>query len=146
MLKSINEHIEFDIDAAKEQSSKNPIFYIQYAHARASSILNKAADTGIKVNGNEPLESLNSEQERMLIKEMIKLPELIGEISSDYQVHVLAHWLLGLAGKFHKFYDTSPALSAESPVREARLALVLAAKTVIGKALSLLGISAPEKM
>lgn len=145
--KSANTHLNFDLDLAKEQSEKNPVYYIQYAHARICSILNKAKEKEIKferkVNG---LKLLNHPQELNLMRELIRFPEIIEDTSRDYQVQRLPQYGLELAEAFHGFYRDCKVLINEERLRLARLALILATKIVLQNTLALMGISAPEKM
>ncbi|EKE16458.1 MAG: hypothetical protein ACD_11C00013G0002 [uncultured bacterium] len=143
-----NSHINFDIDVAKEQSEKNPVFYAQYAHARICSILSKAGisdkEQGIS---DKNLELLNNEKELSLMKELNKFPELIEEISRTYEVHKLPYYAIGLADKFHSFYAVCRVIDEEnSKLTEARLNLINAVRIVLAEALRLIGVSAPNKM
>lgn len=138
-------HIDFNLDLAKEKSQKNPVFYVQYAHARMSNILKKAeenqAQTVIK------WELLNHPTELALVKHLTYFPELVEEIGSNYQVQKLTTYSILLADLFHRFYESSRVLNAESrELKEVRLVLVKAGKIVLGNALKLMGIEAPERM
>lgn len=136
-------HIDFNLDLARERSNKNPVFYVQYAHARMSSILIKA---GREVGEFEP-SLLNHQAELALIKHLTALPDLIEEVSENYQVQKLATYAITLADLFHKFYESCRVLNAETPkLQEARLALVKASKIVLANTLGLMGVTAPEKM
>lgn len=142
-----NTHMDFDLELAKEQSNKNPVYYVQYAHARMSNILKKAEG---KAEGH-PLQGqaflLGDKTELALIKHLVQFPDLVEEIAQDYQVHKLTFYSTKLADLFHKFYESCRVLNAESKeLQEARLALVRAAKIVLGNILGLLGIEAPERM
>lgn len=139
-------HITFDLDLAKEQSNKNPVYYVQYAHARMSNILNKADQPS---EPSEPFEAklLNHPSELALIKHLSQFPDLVEEIAKNYQVHQLTFYAIKLADLFHKFYESCRVLNAESKeLAKARLALVKAGKIVLGNTLGLLGIEAPERM
>jgi len=149
-------HMNFDLGLAKEQSQKNPVFYVQYAHARICSILKKAEDTIIKKPAsptdkqetkNADLSLLTHEKELSLIRELNKFPEIIEEISESYEVHKLPHYALKLADKFHSFYDTCRVVDEENiELSKARLTLTNAARIVLAETLKLVGVSAPEKM
>jgi len=162
LMYSYNTHMDFDLDLAKEQSQKNPVYYVQYAHARIASILAQYQKSKIK-NQNENLLSspggsalcgkmenlkhLNIGYELDLIKTLIKLPDIVEEIAGDYQVHRLTHYAREIADKFHSFYENCRVIDDEnSAVTEARLALCEAAKIVLKNTLELMGINAPEKM
>lgn len=137
-------HMDFDLQLVKEQSSKNPVFYVQYAHARMSNILAKAKEQG---NNEANLSSLTDPREIALIKHLSSYPDLLEEIASSLQVHQLTDYAISLADYFHKFYESCPVLSAENEnLVKARLALVKASRITLANVLRILGVSAPEKM
>ncbi len=145
--KGISVHTEFDLDLAKEQSKKNPVYYVQYSHARMCSILDKAQITKHKFQTNFKAQITNSKFERNLILNLVRFPEIVEDISKDYQVHHLATYIYGLAKTFTDFYENVRVLEAETEeLKKARIELVFSAKQILGKALSLLGISAPTSM
>ena len=147
LLKSLDTHMELDLELMKEQSSKNPVFYVQYAHARIQSILKKARIKNQESRIRNPhLEMLSTESELELIKELLRFPELIEEISRDYQVHRLTHYTIGLADKFHHFYHECRVIGDDELLTGARLALIEATKITLKNTLNILGVSAPEKM
>lgn len=136
-------HLDFNLDLAKQQSSKNPVFYVQYAHARISNILKKAA----KIEEVSDLTLLTHPKEIDLINHLTILPDLVFEIGRDYKVHRLTTYATTLADKFHQFYENCPVLQAKTPdLVQARLTLVKASQIVLANTLALMGISAPEKM
>ena len=145
--RSPDSHMDFDIDLAQKKSSDNPVFYIQYAHARAFSILKSAADEGIKSNkGNIAL--LRNEHEINLLKKFTELSEII-QISADrYEPHHLAKYSLELATLFHLFYQNCRVIDEKqsNEISSTRLKLVGGFITVIGKCLDLMGMSKPESM
>mgnify|MGYP001328946671 FL=1 len=145
--RSPDSHMDFDIDLAQKKSSDNPVFYIQYAHARAFSILKSAADEGIKSNkGNIAL--LGNEHEINLLKKFTELSEII-QISADrYEPHHLAKYSLELATLFHLFYQNCRVIdeNQSNEISSTRLKLVDGFITVIGKCLDLMGMSKPESM
>ena len=145
--RSPDSHMDFDIDLAQKKSSDNPVFYIQYAHARAFSILKSAADEGIKSNkGNIAL--LRNEHEINLLKKFTELSEII-QISADrYEPHHLAKYSLELATLFHLFYQNCRVIdeNQSNEISSTRLKLVGGFITVIGKCLDLMGMSKPESM
>jgi len=143
LIKSVDTHIDFNLDSAKEQSEKNPVYYVQYAHARICSILKKVKDLGFRTKN---LGLLNHTSELELIKQLIRLPEIIEDTAKDYQVQRLPQYAMDLATSFHQFYRDCRVISENIPLSEARLALVLATKIVLENALDLMGISVPEKM
>ena len=146
LQKSLNTHTEIDLDLAKEQSEKNPVFYVQYAHARICSILNKFGKPEIRSTKSETLKLLNHPSELNLIKQLIRLPEVVEDTAKDYQVQRLPQYATNLATAFHQFYRDCQVISEDKNLTAARLALVQAAKIVLQNTLSLMGISAPEKM
>lgn len=146
--RNLDTHMDFDLDLAKEHSEKNPVYYVQYACARIGSILTKIKDqkSNIKMT-NQNVKLLNKPEEIALIKELIKLPELVEEIVGDYQVQKLAFYARSLAEKFHHFYEKCPVInSGDAELTSARLLLIKAAQIVFKNTLDLLGVSAPEKM
>jgi arginyl-tRNA synthetase len=156
LMHSADTHMNFDLDLAKEKSEKNPVYYVQYAHARIASILSRFARSGVA--GRKADETVKSEtagksellkhpKERTLIFELLKFPDIISEISKNYAVHHLPQYAMGLADKFHNFYEECRVIDEENlEMTAARLELVKAAKIVLAETLRLMGISAPEKM
>lgn len=139
-------HMNFDLGLAEERSQKNPVYYVQYAHARLSSILRKAEEEGMTLTQGD-LSLLTHTKERELIRELMFFPELVETVAIDFSVHKLPQYAMKLADKFHSFYDACRVIDAENKeMTEARLQLVLATKVVLAETLSLMGISAPEKM
>lgn len=138
-------HMNFDLGLAEERSQKNPVYYVQYAHARLCSILRKAEEEGISDEGD--LSLLVHPKERELIRELQFFPELIETVATDFSVHKLPQYAMKIADKFHSFYDACRVIDAENKeMTKARLQLVQATKIVLAETLSLMGISAPEKM
>ncbi|MFZ3031913.1 MAG: arginine--tRNA ligase [Candidatus Moraniibacteriota bacterium] len=139
-------HMNFDLGLAEERSQKNPVFYVQYAHARLCSILRKAEEEGMTLTQGD-LSLLTHTKERELIRELMFFPELVETVAVDFSVHRLPQYAMKLADKFHSFYDACRVIDAENKeMTEARLQLVLATKVVLAETLALMGISAPEKM
>jgi len=140
-----NTPIDFDIELAKERSEKNPVFYIEYAHARTASILRKAEEEGIG-DGDFDFSLLKDESEIQLIKELVKYPDILSNIISDFQIQLLPHYAYKIAGLFHEFYTNCQVLSDDKKLTLARLSLVRAARTIIANSLRICDIEAPEKM
>jgi arginyl-tRNA synthetase len=138
--------MDFDIELAKRQSSENPVYYVQYAHARSTGVLAQAGERGMGYeNGDVSL--LTHPAELTLIRKMLLLPELVETIAVNHEPHHLPHYALDLATAFHDFYEKCRVLDdAEPALSRARLRLVVAAKTVLASALGLMGMSAPDKM
>lgn len=146
LMYSPDTHMNFDLGLAEERSEKNPVYYVQYAHARICSILRKAAEEKFKIKEAD-LSLLTHEKELSLIRELNKFPELVEEIAGNYEVHGLPHYAIRLADKFHSFYDACRVIEAANPsLSNARLNLVKAVKIVLAETLSLIGVNAPEKM
>ena len=152
LMRAPNTHMDFDLDLAKEQSDKNPVYYVQYAYARIHSILAKSQFpiSNFQTNFKSQIQNLKlliHPSELSLIKQLIRLPEIIADIALDYQVHRLPQYSLDLVRSFHKFYEECKVLDeTNKDLTAARLALCEATKTVLANALLLMGISAPEKM
>jgi len=152
LMHSADTHMNFDLDLAKERSEKNPVFYVQYAHARIASILRKAeeisrGETSTKKDLRSHLDFPLHPKERALIFELAKFPDLVEEISQNYAVHHLPQYVIGLADKFHNFYEACRVIDEENPeMTAARLELVKAVQIVLAETLRLMGISAPDKM
>ncbi len=147
-LRDPDSTVDFDLDLAKAQSSDNPVYYVQYAHARMCSILRQAEELGD--NGNPPSEEdlklLNSTEERDLLKKMADLPSEVIVAARLMEPHRLARYVLDLAGLFHTFYNSQRVLVDDESLRKARLSLVGAVKQIISNVLGILGVSAPERM
>lgn len=140
--------MDFDLELAKQQSSENPVYYVQYAHARIASILRNAAEAGVKTDGAD-LTLLAHPAELDLIKQMLKLEEVVEHAALKLEPHHLPHYASELAATFHQFYKQCRVLStapAELELSQARLQLVTATKQVLARALDLMGVSAPESM
>ena len=142
LTRGVNNHLIFDLDLAKEQSQKNPVYYVQYAHARISSIIKKSK---VKI-GKTNLNLLDNEKELNLIKELIKFPEVVEDTAKDYQVQRLGHYATKLADNFHRFYEGCQVISEDKKMTQARLGLISATKITLKNVLELMGISSPEKM
>lgn len=140
-------HLDFDLSIAREQSKKNPVFYIQYAGARIHSILAKikSQKSNLK-NTNQNLNLLTKKEELNLIKHLIKYPDLVKEISQNHSVHLLTSYLLELADKFHNFYEKHKVITDDKKLTASRLELIKAVNIVLKNCLDLLGISSPKKM
>jgi len=165
LMRDPNTHLDFDLALARDTSEKNPVYYIQYAYARICSIIRKigaAAETTVGARSRacppEPwrrrgspsprvnLARLQHTTELSLIRHLIKFPELIAEVSRSYQVHRLPYYALSLAEKFHRFYKQCRVIGEDKELSQARLALIQATQIVLRNVLTLMGISAPEKM
>ena len=144
LQRAANTHLNFDLSLAKERSQKNPVYYVQYAHARICSIIRK---TSIFSRWIKPdLGALKEPPELNLIKQLVKLPEIIEETAKDYQVQRLPQYATDIADAFHNFYENCQVLCQDKKLKRCRLDLILATKIVLKNILDLMGISAPEKM
>lgn len=139
-----NTHLNFNLDLAKEKSEKNPVFKVQYAHARINSIIKKC-QLPAKISKPD-FNLLKEESELNLIRQLVKLPEIIEDCAKDYQVQRLPQYATELADSFHKFYETCRVIDKDKKLSAARLALAKSAKIVLKNTLDLMGISAPDKM
>ncbi len=146
LMRAAESHLEFDLELAKEQSEKNPVFYVQYAHTRICSILRKVAENGYSTEGGD-VHLLRHPSERVLILQLLALPEVIASAVRDLAPHSLTTYARELASGFHAFYRDCQVLDKDQPeLTRARLKLVTAARTGLATALGLLGVSAPEVM
>ena len=146
IMRSMNTHLDFDLDLAKDQSDKNPVFYLQYAYARISSIIRRGNELGMNFNNNKNYNLLSHSRELELIKHMIMFPNIIENSLKTFEPQNLANYLQDLATRFHKFYAKCRVLTNDVDVSSARLDLILSVKYIMGNGLKILGISAPEKM
>lgn len=146
IMRSLDSQLDFDLTLATEKSSENPVYYIQYAHARICSILNQVAADGIVIDENAPLTSLTTEIEHDLIKKMGEYPALIETAAKERAVHKLAHYVHELASLFHSFYNQCRIVGEPKDVQQARLLLIIAIRDNLKHILNILGVSAPEKM
>jgi arginyl-tRNA synthetase len=147
-MRRSDSHLDFDLDLAKSASTDNPVFYVQYAHARIHSIFREALSRGISVpvSSGVDLSLLRETEEIALIKRLSAFPEEVEKAAVDLAPHRIVYYAYDLAGDFHSFYNAHRVLGVEPGVESARLLLSEAARIVLANALSLLGISAPEQM
>ncbi|PIP19316.1 MAG: arginine--tRNA ligase [Candidatus Omnitrophica bacterium CG08_land_8_20_14_0_20_41_16] len=143
MARRISSHLDFDLDIAKKQTSENPVYYIQYAHARIYSILRNSA---VKLNKNAGLSLLKEKEELALIKKLLQFSYILTVCLNTQDPYMLTVYLQELSEAFHKFYDSHRVLSDNEPLTSARLSLIEGVKIVIAVGLDLLGVSKPEKM
>lgn len=146
-LRDANTHFDFDLDLAVEESSKNPVYYVQYAHARICRILEKQKEEGVeckRLPDNRLVYTESAEIE--LIRHLASLPDVISEGAKELNPSVITKYLIELAQHFHKFYDSCPIKGMEEAILQSRLSLCTAAKTVLKNLLDLLKVEAPEKM
>lgn len=147
-LREPNSHFDFDLDLAAQETSQNPVYYVQYAHARICSILKKAKADGIELREptDKELDMLNSEEERELIRHLSSLTNEIVAAAKAYDPAKITHFVIELATLFHKFYNAHRVIADDEGLMQARLSLCLAVKETIRNVLEMLKISAPETM
>lgn len=144
-MRNITSHMNFDLTLAKKQSDENPVFYLQYAHARICSIIRTVSKENLSANYSN-LHLLNSQEEVQLLKKLNLFKEEVLYAAENFETHRICTYLEELAALFHKFYTFRRILGSEKDIAEARLALVNAVKIVLKNGLSILGVSAPEQM
>jgi arginyl-tRNA synthetase len=149
VMRKCEQHMDFDLDLAKSQSSDNPVYYVQYAHARIHAVLRQAAQKLIEVSpsdGVTHLDLLVEAHETGLLKTLSRYPEVVESAASNEEPHLLTHYLRELANDFHTYYNAHTFLVEDPKVRNARLNLIEATRQVIANGLGLLGVSAPDSM
>ncbi len=149
VLRKCEQHMDFDLDLAKSQSSDNPVYYIQYAHARICSIFRQLEEkqfTHDTVTGSNNLQLLTETHETDLITSLAKYPEIVEKAALNEEPHQLAHYLRELANELHTYYNAHQFIVDDESVRNARLNLIQATRHVLRNGLNLLGVSAPESM
>lgn len=148
VMRSIDSQLDFDLTLATEKSNENPVYYIQYAHARICSIMRQLEEAGIVVipAAEAKLNTLTEASELELIKKLGEYPEMLAGAAKERAVHRVAHYVHDLAGLFHSFYNQCRILGVDSDLQQARIALVKTVGHVIRHALGILGVSAPERM
>ncbi len=146
IMRGINTHLNFDMTLAKDESDENPVFYLQYAHARLCNILKHAEEQGHIFNEKTDLSPLNLDSEIQLIKLLLEFPNIIGKAKDNLEPQTIATYLQSLAGLFHKYYAKERVVTDDKNKTSARLILVQALQIVLNNGLSLLGIHALERM
>ncbi|MCP4829009.1 MAG: arginine--tRNA ligase [Proteobacteria bacterium] len=146
-LRKPDQHMDFDLDLAKSQSSDNPVYYVQYAHARICSVFRQLEEKGIAVKLADADHSLLVEsRETDLLQKLSRYPEVIEAAARSYEPHQVAYYLRELANDFHTYYNAHPFIAAKPQLRLARLSLIDATRQVLANALALLGVTAPQRM
>lgn len=149
VMRSNDQHLEFDLELAKSRSNDNPVYYIQYAHARVASVFRQLEDKSLtfdEVAGLANLHALNESHERSLMSRLTRYPEIIELAANNRAPQHLVHYLRDLANEFHTYYNAHTFIVDDADVRNARLTLIRATRNVIACGLDLLGVSAPESM
>jgi arginyl-tRNA synthetase len=149
VMRGNDQHLDFDLELAKARSNDNPVYYIQYAHARVASLKRQMKERGLGADPAQGLAALHllvEPQELQLIKRLSSFPEILQQCAANRAPHTLVHYLRDLANDFHSYYSAHQLLVDDAALRHARVALALAAQIVIRNGLSLLGVSAPDSM
>jgi arginyl-tRNA synthetase len=147
LMRGITSHLNFDLNLARQHSDENPVYYLQYAHARIASILRNAAKEGGPFGpGEAKLDLLRTPEEIALIKLLLSFPEEVESCALSFEPHHLAEYLHTVAGEFHRFYHEHRVLTDDRDLRSARLGLCMATRVVLKNGLAVFGISAPEQM
>ncbi|MCW8845673.1 MAG: arginine--tRNA ligase [Gammaproteobacteria bacterium] len=149
VMRSNDQHLDFDLELAKTQSADNPVYYIQYAHARVASVARQLQEKGYRWDpeaGLSALHRLDNEHEAALMKTVTRYPETVELAAVNRAPHMLVHYLRELANDFHTYYNAHQFIVTDQPLRDARLSLVNSARQVIANGLGLLGVSAPDNM
>ncbi len=136
----------FDVDLALEKTDENPVYYVQYAHARVCSVFSQSMSSGIRGLKEAALDPLKTEKEMALVQRLGEFPEVVTEAAREAAPHSVAFYLRELAAEFHSYYNAERILVEDETLRAARLALCAAVRQTLANGLSLLGVSAPEKM
>ena len=148
VMRKCEQHMDFDLDLAKSQSSDNPVYYVQYAHARICSVLAQLSERNMQIPdaGNADLQRLTEEHEKDIMNQLARYPEVIENAALNHEPHQVAYYLRELANDFHTYYNSYQFLVEDQAVRDARLVLIQATRQVLSSGLELLGVSAPESM
>ena len=149
VMRSADQHLDFDLELAKSDSNKNPVYYVQYAHARICSVFRQLGERGLshdEKHGNEMLHKLTAAPEKKLMKRLARFPDTVHAAATRYEPHQLTYYLRELSNDFHGYYNACQFIVDDEAVRNARLNLLIAVKHVIVGGLRLLGIAAPERM
>ena len=149
VMRKCEQHLDFDLDLARRQSNDNPVYYVQYAHARVCSVFRQLEEKGLahdRDRGLAALDRLTESHEMDLLRELSRFPEVVESAALQHEPHQLAQYLRELATAFHTYYNAHTFIVDDDVLRDARLALIDAARQVLANGLGLLGVSAPERM
>jgi len=146
IMRSMNSHLNFDLDLAADQSEKNPVYYIQYAHARISNIINNGKANNLSIDGEFDTSLLIHKSEISLIKSLNEFPETMIKVLDNLEPQVIANYLHTISAEFHKFYAKCRVITDDIELTKSRLHLIKSVKIILGNCLKILGIQAPEKM
>ena len=149
LMRSHDQQLDFDLELAKSRTNDNPVYYIQYAHARVASVMKQLEARQLQYDAqmaSENLARLDSAQEQAALRELARYPEVVLQAAAARAPHTLVHYLRELANTFHTWYNAATFIVEDAPLRNARLALALGVRQVIRNGLALLGVSAPDSM
>lgn len=149
VMRGADQHMDFDLELAKSQSNDNPVYYVQYAHARVCSVFRQLAERGLHWDrslGESMISKLNQEHEQALTSMLSRYPEVIEAAAIQYTPHLLAHYLMDLARDFHTYYNAHQFIVDDNALCQARLTLIAAVRQVLANGLAVIGIAAPEEM
>ena len=146
IMRSMQSHLNFDLELATKESDENPVYYLQYAHARICNIIKFGEDTGVFLDKDIDLFLIGKPSEINLLKELIRFPDVSVKVLRTLEPQGIANYLQGVATFFHRFYTECRVVTDDIPLSKARLALITATKVVIGNGLKILGITRPERM
>jgi arginyl-tRNA synthetase len=145
-MRSNSQHLDFDLDLALKQSDENPVYYVQYAHARIKSIIRKAQEKGIEYSNSFAKDIIKEKEEITLVKIILRFTEVLEDAARNYEPYILTYYLIELARTFHYFYQKLRVISEDEELTRARLALINRTAETIKSGLELLGVSCPERM
>lgn len=145
-MRAADTHLDFDLDLAKSSSNENPVYYVQYAHARICSMIRQGADKGYEVDPDADLSSLTAEKEQDLMKKIGEFPEAVADAATRRSPHRITNYVHDLAQALHSFYNAEKVISEDESLTKARLVLMEAVRITLRNALDLVGVEAPEKM
>ncbi|MCR6108265.1 arginine--tRNA ligase [Salipaludibacillus agaradhaerens] len=145
-MRAADTHLDFDLDLAKSQSNENPVFYVQYAHARICSMLRQATDKGYTTGSSSDLSLLTAEKEQDLMKKLGEFPEAVADAATRRSPHRITHYVHELAQALHSFYNAEKVINENEALTNARLSLMEAVRLTLSNGLALVGVEAPEKM
>ena len=147
LTKRSDSHLDFDLDLAKRQSRDNPVYYVQYVHARIASIFRIAVERNVDSDISDPdLSALDLPEEEAIMKSLADFPDMLAEAADAMEPHRVTFYLVELSDLFHSYYHDNKVLTQDDRVRKARLFLVEAVRQVIHNGLSILGVTAPDRM
>lgn len=146
IMRGMNTHLNFDLELAQDQSEKNPVYYLQYAHARISNIIRHGKQKGFSFSNEYDTSLLNHNSEIEIMKNLEQFPEIMESVLDSLEPRIIANYLQSLATSFHKFYTDCHVITDDIELTQARIALVIATKNILAEGLKILGVAAPERM